>query len=146
MTETDPTEQEWTGLLEFYGETFTVSEGIAPTAFSRFIKAARRGVDSNSPDGIVAQVDLLQQCIAPEDWLRFEDLADAKRATGDDLWQVINQASELIATRPTSRSSVSSDGPSITEPKSTSGSKTKADPWAGRPDLGVVPLRLAQTA
>ncbi len=132
--------------VTFFGETFAVPDRIAATAVMRFAKAAKAEVDSKSFEGMVAQYDLLQQAIAPEDWVRFEALADSERASGEELWDVISQVFVLLADRPTVRSSDSSDGPQTTEPSSLSEPAQEADLlFPGRPDLAVVPLRM-QTA
>jgi hypothetical protein len=130
--------------VTFCGEMFALPEKIAATAVMRYAKAEK---SANTTASLLAQYDLLQQCILPEDWDRFEEIADTSRASGEDLWAVINDVFQLMADRPTLRSSDSSDGPQSIEPKSTPGSSTAVrDLFPGRPDLGIVPLRLATLA
>jgi uncharacterized protein with von Willebrand factor type A (vWA) domain len=127
--------------LEVFGESFDVAERIGLMPMMRFAKAAKSGLDSADMDGLAAMYDLLEQCIAEKDWARFERAADRARADGDELMGVVTKVMELLAERPTPRSSDSSDGPSIIEPTSTvAGSSSVIDRLEkqGRPDLALL--------
>jgi hypothetical protein len=84
---------------------------------------------------------LLEKCIVPADWRRFDKLADEKDATAEQIMDVIKAAFEQVAERPTSLPSDSSDGQISTEPKSESNSAVKDSVLSGRPDLQLAVMR-----
>ena len=126
--------------LDFAGETFRLADKIGLMPLMRFAHVSRRGVDSNDMEGLAAIYDLLKQCLADEEWARFEDHATAVRADGDDLLGVVSQAIEAIAERPTKEPSDSSDGPTRMSGSSTDGSSSPVIDRLverGRPDLAL---------
>lgn len=127
--------------LTFEGETFQLADKIGLMPLMRFAHVSRRGVDSNDMEGLAAIYDLLKQCIADEDWDRFEDVATRTRADGDDLLSVVSQAIEAISERPTREPSVSSAGQPSTSGSSTDGSSSPVIArleGQGRPDLALI--------
>ena len=127
--------------LTFSGETFRLADKVGLMPLMRFAHVSRRGVDSNDMEGLAAIYDLLKQCLADEEWDRFEDHATDVRADGDDLLAVVSQAIEAIAARPTSEPSDSSDGPTHTSGSSADGSSSPVIARLverGRPDLAVI--------
>lgn len=136
--------------VEFLGEEFTVAERVSALAFMRFAKLARAGVDADDIEGQAAMHDMLEQCIDPADWYRFQTHADRERADGAQLLDFIQRVFAVLAARPTGRSSDSPDGPQIIEPISTVGSSspdtgpdrviTKFND-TGRPDLALLVRR-----
>ncbi len=127
--------------VEFLGERFRTAERIGLMPMMRFAKVAKAGVDSNDLDGLAAMYDLLEQCIADDEWGRFQAHADRKRADGDELMKVVAEVFEVLSARPTSRPSDSSAGPSTTAPNSTDASSSRviAELEAnGRPDLALI--------
>ena len=132
----------------FFGETFRTADKIGLMPLMRFAVIAKGGVDASEMAGLVALHDLIAQCLADDEWERFQDHATAVRAEGDDLLEVVKQVFEVLSERPTQRPSVSSDGPLTAEPKSTAGSSSPAVlhfESIGRPDLSVVPMRIARS-
>jgi hypothetical protein len=128
--------------VEFYGEQFRIADRIGLMPMMRFAKAAKSGVDSNDLDGLAAMYDLLEQCLADDEWPRFEKHADRHRADGDELMEIVSKVFEVLSERPTQRPSDSSDGPSTTTSSSTAGSSSRAlRQLDGRPDLQVAVLR-----
>lgn len=136
------------GKVTLAGETFKVADSIAQMAVLQHAKA----LDAEGDDRLrllqVAQFDLLQQVIAPADWARFQKHAMNTRSSSDELWDVINEAVEVIIGRPTSRSADSSGGPTSTAPRSTRDSSSPASQeddleelFPDRPDLQVAVLR-----
>jgi hypothetical protein len=128
-------------VITYYGEKFKVAESISLLALGRFAKAAAAGVDSQDMEGLVALHDIMQQCIADEDWPRFEALADKNRDQGDELMKAMQEATELISGRPTKSPSGSSDGPPSTSGSSTGSSSSpvvRRLEQQGRPDLALV--------
>lgn len=127
--------------IEFGGERFTVADKIGLMPLMRFAKAAQGGVDSNDMAGLAAMYDLLEQCIAPADWRRFEVAADKTRASGEELMAVVKDVMEAMTARPTSLPSDSSDGPTIIGPNSGGGSSLRVVrrlEEQGRPDLALM--------
>jgi hypothetical protein len=129
--------------VEFAGEHFEVAEKIGLMPLMRFAKVAKAGVDSDSQAGLVAMYDLLEQCIAPQDWPRFEAHADKVRADGEQLMKVVSDVLEVVTQRPTQRPSASSDGPQTVSESSAANSSDaviRRLEEKGRPDLALVVL------
>lgn len=122
--------------VEFGGETFAVAERIGHMALMRFAKAAQSGADTADMSGLSAMYDLLEQCIEPQDWARFEKVADRTRADGEELMQVVVAVMTGLTDRPTSQPSDSSAGLRRTDPSSTGDSSLRA--LDGRPDLQLM--------
>lgn len=126
-------------FVEFMGEQFAMSDRIGVMPLMRFAKTAAAGTQSNDMAGLVALYDLLEQCIDPADWPRFEQHAMTSRADSADLMQVTTTVFRVLSGRPTKRPSDSSDGPQRTEASSTAGSSSPAIRLlTGRPDLQAV--------
>lgn len=104
--------------IDFAGQSFAMADKIGLMPLMRFAKAAKDGADSDSLDGILAMYALLEQCVAPDDWDRFQDAADKARSDGEELMAVVGFVIGELSARPTSRPSDSSDGPTTTQPKS----------------------------
>lgn len=147
MTETVVTE-----TVEWLGEQFHVADRVSSLTVMRFAKLAKSNIDVAQMEGLAAMYDLLEQCVHPDDWARFEAHADDQRADGEQLLAVVKQVFAVIAARPTRRSSDSSGGPRTIEPNSTDDSSlpdTGPDRAIirlndqGRPDLARV-IRLRQ--
>ena len=136
--------------VSFGGESFAAAESIGLMALMRFAHVARSGTDANDMAGLAAMYELLEQCIEPSDWERFQQTAMRTRATGDDLMRVVKDVIQAASARPTGRSSDSSDGPTATEPNSESSEapylrvvrRLEAE---GRPDKAYM-VELAQEA
>lgn len=127
--------------IDFAGETFRLADKIGLMPLMRFAHVSRRGVDSNDMEGLAAIYDLLKQCIADDDWGRFEDAAMTSRADGDELLEVVSRAVQAISERPTQEPSDSSDGQPITSGSSTDGSSSPVIGRLveqGRPDLALI--------
>lgn len=137
--------------VTFCGEQFDIADRIGLMPLMRFAKVAQDGVDSTELAGLVAMYDLLEQCVAPHEWARFQATADQHRADSETLMGVVTTVIELLSARPTSRPSDSSDGPQRTAPNSTGDSYSRViarEEAAGRPDraLMVVQAKEARTA
>jgi hypothetical protein len=104
--------------VEFAGDSFRMGEKIALMALMRFAKVAKSGTDADSLDGLTSMYELLEQCLHAEDWERFQQKAVEVKADGDELMQVVSDVIATLSGRPTSRPSGSSDGPTVTKPKS----------------------------
>jgi hypothetical protein len=127
--------------IEFCGERFRMAERVGLMPMMRFAKVAKAGVDSDDLDGLAAMYDLLEQCIADDEWARFQAHADRTRADGDELMSVVKRVFEVLSERPTRRPSDSSGGPLTTEPSSTDGSFSQViarEEAAGRPDRALI--------
>jgi hypothetical protein len=127
--------------VEFCGERFRMAERVGLMPMMRFAKVAKAGVDSDDLDGLAAMYDLLEQCIADDEWARFQAHADKSRADGDELMTVVKKVFEVLSERPTRRPSDSSVGPRTTEPSSTDGFFSQViarEEAAGRPDRALI--------
>lgn len=133
-----------TDTIEFFGEQYRCADKIGLMPLMRFAKVAKSGVDTNELEALAVMYDMIEQCLADDEWARFEAAADKNRADGDDLMKVVSDVFEVVSNRPTSRPSESSDGPQTTSERSTAGSSdTEAAMRVlqGRPDLQVAVLR-----
>jgi hypothetical protein len=127
--------------VEFAGAQFTVAEKIGLMPLMRFAKVAKAGADANDMDSLAALYDLLEQCIAPSDWHRFEATADESRADGDALMGLVRQVFAVLAERPTSLPSDSSGGQTSTPQNSADASYlrvVKRLEAEGRPDTALI--------
>lgn len=134
--------------IQRWGESFRVAErGVPLMALMRFAQVAKRGADSNDMDGLAAIRDLLDAVIHSEDLPRFDRVADENEAGGDDLLAVAMECIKVIAARPTSRPSDSSDGSSTTNGSSAAGSSSPVTVLErkGRPDLALLVSRAEQS-
>lgn len=137
--------------LKFAGETFRMSESIGLMPLMKFAKVAKAGVDSDDLDGLAALYDLLEQCVAEEDWERFQATATKSRADGEKLMAVVSDVFEALSQRPTGRPSDSSGGPKPMHQNSEAVSSLRVvarEEAAGRPDRALMVLMAheAQTA
>lgn len=131
-------------VVSFLGRDFAVADQVSTLALMRFAKLAQGGMDAESMEGLAAMYDLLEQCIAPEDWPAFGRLADQQRAQADDLFDVVTRVLPLIAARPTGRPSDSSDGPQEPNAPSADDSSSRVITRLerqGRPDLALMVAR-----
>lgn len=127
--------------VEFLGRQFTVAEKVGLMPLLRFAKAAKSGLDSADVDGMAAMYDLLQQCIADEEWAVFEDHATRERASDEDLLDVVKKAMAVLSERPTKRPSDSSTGPQTTSLSSEDALSSRVITrleQQGRPDLALI--------
>lgn len=126
--------------VTFCGEQFDVVEVMGAMPWMRYAKAARAGLDSESMEGLALIYDLLKASLVDEQWPRFEQLATDNRVDNDAMWQVMKDVLEVVAARPTSRPSDSSDGPAGTSPSSEADSFLRVIgrlEGRGRPDLAL---------
>jgi hypothetical protein len=132
--------------VQFFGEQFALREKVSDYALMKFARAARNGQDGETMEGMASMLDLLEKCIVPEDWKRFDKLASDSDAPAADIMAVIKEAFGQEAARPTELPSDSSDGPTAIEPKSPPSSDGNVSQLLrGRPDLQAA-VRQAQTA
>lgn len=151
MTATEPAGFD---TVEFRGETFRVADAVAAMALMRFAKLAQQQVNHLSMEGLAAQLDLIEQCIQADDWPRFQAHAVNVKASGAELLEVVKDVFRILADRPTTQPSGSSDGLRTTEPSSTVDSSSLDSEQAsrvidrlnqkGRPDLALVVHRRQQ--
>lgn len=133
-----------TETVDFFGADFRVAERVGLMPMMRFAVLAKTGIDANEMEALAAMHDLLKNCIADDEWDRFERHAVDHRADGDDLMQVVGKVMAVLADRPTKRSSDSSDGPRVIEPFSTDDSSSRVVDRLneqGRPDLALIVRR-----
>lgn len=135
--------------LPFLGEQFQVAEQVGLMPVLRFAKAAKSGLDSDNLDGLAAIYDLIEQCLDPAEWQRFEKHCDVQRAGAEDMLAFVAKVVELVSNRPTERPSNSSDGPTTTSENSTDDSSTRVIrrlESMGRPDLAVIAIQAAEAS
>lgn len=128
--------------VDFCGEQFAVADRIGAMPLMRFAKVAQAGVDSDDLAGLAAMYDLLEQCLSPKDWHRFQQVADRERVDSEVLMQFVAKVMGMVTDRPTERPSDSSDGLPSTVPNSTVVSSSPVIArLKGRPDLQLMVLQ-----
>lgn len=134
--------------VEFCGEQFALSPSIGLMPLLKFAKISKGGAGSEDMDGLVAIYDMLEQCIAPEAWERFCQVATDRRVEAEELMAIVPKAIEVISNRPTSLPSDSPGGLSTTF-TSGEGGFSDADRLRqaealepGRPDMAMGVLRM----
>lgn len=108
--------------VELCGRGFTVAPKLGLMPLLKFAHTASKGGDSGDMDSMAAMYELLRSVINDDEWASFEQHAMDVRAGDDDLLGAVQGAISIMTARPTSRPSVSSDGPSVTEMNSSGGS------------------------
>jgi hypothetical protein len=158
--------------IEFHGQRFAVREHVSLLPMMKFATIAKRQAQQQRtrPDpaeqgrqemeALAALYELLQQCIAPEEFDAFYEHALTVGAEQTDLMGVVRDSvAASAAGRPTRRSSPSPGGPQTTAPSSAAGSSSPA--WSvpqgseevqrdlearGRPDMALVVMRAREAS
>lgn len=126
----------------FHGHTITMRDRIGLMTLMRFAAVAVKGVHVGDAEALNAMYEMLEDCIAPEDWPTFVDVARREAVDEEELMAVVKGCTQVVAARPTTRRSASQDGPSSTTDswRGTSSSPAPTDPRME----GMVPVdRLA---
>jgi hypothetical protein len=113
----------------------------------RFAKLAEAGADTQDMEALAAMYDLIQQCVAEDEWMRFQSHATKVKAGDAEFMEFVRTAMEVMSKkRPTTRSSDSSDGPRRMSTKSTDDLPSRvATRLDGRPDLQLAVLSAAES-
>jgi len=111
-------------LVTWKGQQYRVADKIGAMPLLRFAKAADSGLDVNDLEGYAATYDLLEQCLTPDDWQRFQRHATTCRASADEILELMKSTYQAMTGRPTVRPSVSSDGPTPTAESSADDSSS----------------------
>ena len=131
--------------VPFLGDTFTPRDQLNSRRLGKFAQLANKG-DMPEMVAMAAINDLIDGVLRPEDMDRFDALCDLHNPDYEALAAFIADVLETMTARPTSRPSVSSDGPTITAAKSTDDSFSRAvEVTRGRPDLQLM-VMMAQKA
>ena len=139
--------------IEFYGETFTVTDEPNEFALMEFADAAE-DVDSNSLAALAAVLRLVKEAVVANpdvegstdesEWQRFRTLARKNKATSQTLMPVIFGLFEDATERPTGQPADSSVGPVATPLRSVSPPVEAAlERLSGRPDMQAALLKTA---
>lgn len=99
------------GQIEFKGHTYKISDKVGIWPLMQFARAAEAGINVLDYRALAALHGFLQDCIAPEDWGRFqEDMISAKIDDADALLDVATTVVQKVTSRPTQPQSGSSNG------------------------------------
>lgn len=131
--------------FRFCGELFRVAGQVGALPLMRFadaITADHGNSTRRELEGLAALYQFIRDCLEPDDWPRFLQLATEQRADLDDLMPIARGVYAVVSGRPTRRPSDSADGPSTSLPPSrrASSSPDTARLWSvpeGRPDLAA---------
>lgn len=131
--------------VAFMGADFAIADKVGLMPLMKFAVIAKQGVRSSDEEGLAAMYNLLQQCIADDQWDLFEEHANKTHADDEELLQVVKDVMAILSQRPTSRPSDSSAGPPETAPTSVEDSSSleavRRLKSQGRPDLAMAVLR-----
>lgn len=120
----------------FHGQVFTLRDRVGLMTLMRYAAVAKQGVKVDALEGLVAMYELLEDCIVPDDWSRFERLCRDETVGEDELLSVVKRVLQTVARRPTGPPSDSPGGPTTT---STSTRDDSSSPVPGPLD-GMVPV------
>lgn len=152
--------------VELRGKRFAVREqGVSLLALMKFAEIAKEQkagtVAVDEMDQMTVILRLLRSCIDGREWDAFETYCDDVAPRAEELMQVIADAVQAAADRPTQPPSGSPDGRSSTAPSSAAGSSSpgSSDPVRmgdmrvqrrleaeGRPDLAQVVKRAREAS
>jgi hypothetical protein len=133
--------------LDFLGESFEIVDRVGVMPMLRFAKAAKSGLQAESMDGLAAIYDVVEQCLEPTDWQRFETFCDQKRVDTEQLLEFVAKVMERVSERPTQRQSNSSDGQPTIVANSTDDASSRVIrrfEEKGRPDLALLVLKTVE--
>lgn len=122
-------------FVEFMGEKFKMGERIGLMPLLKFAHVSSKGVNAGDMEGLAAMYALIRDCIAADQWERFEQTAIEKQAEDTDLLDVVAKTIEALSARPTQRRSGSSSGSPTTQGSS------KVSSTVSRAPEGLEPLR-----
>lgn len=91
----------FTDQVEFENEKFKLADAVGHVPLMKFAHYAEAGVDAQDLGALASFYEVLRDCIAEEDWARFERTAMKAKATVEDLMPVMEKAMEIITARPT---------------------------------------------
>lgn len=140
--------------VDFCGADFRVGERVGLMPMMRYARVAKRmlerqktGAASDGMDEIEqldATLSLLEQCVHPDDWSRFEQVTTEHGVDQEGYMEFAGRVMALLANRPTGQPSDSSDGLRIIEASSTAVSSSPEESVIqrlndkGRPDLALI--------
>jgi len=123
--------------VEFMGSTFRMADSIGLMPLLKFAHASSRGLDSTDMAGLAALYSMIQDCIAADEWPRFEQHAIDTKAEADDLMTLVRKVIETLSARPTLPPGDSSAGrPTTSENSKDSSSSPATDGMVSPADLG----------
>lgn len=117
------------GKVELLGQWFRMADDIGVMPQLAFAAAARDGIDASDIEGLASMYMLIRDCIADDEWDRFQRHAIDAKAKAEDLMGVVATVVVAHAARPTPPSSGSSTGR-----RTTSASSKGSSPRGGGPD------------
>jgi hypothetical protein len=169
---TPPGDEELVPTIEFRGERFAVREHVSLLPMMKFAMIAKRqkaqqnqqsdpaAEGQREMEALAALYELLQQCIAEDEFDRFYEHALVVGAGQSDLMRVVRDSvAARSGGRPTRQPSASQDGRQTTAPSSADGSSSQA--WStpqgsvdvqrdlerqGRPDMALVVMRAREAS
>lgn len=146
-----------TDKVEFLGAEFRMGERVGLMPMMRYARVAKRLDELEKSGGEAdgdqfvemfdATLSLLEQCVHPDDWSRFERHSTEQGADQEEFMEFAGRVMAALSDRPTGPRSVSSSGPRTIEPSSTDGSSSQATGPSrvvqkfndrGRPDLALL--------
>lgn len=117
--------------VQFFGESFALKHpDDYQWAMLEFAEVATGGVDDGTLEALAAVMTMLRAALADDDFPRFRAAARKNRAqVKRDLMPVVVAAfRQEVVDHPSGLPSDSSDGPTVTEPKSVSAPAPQGSP------------------
>ena len=131
----------------YFGEEFTYADEFPMFEFAEFQEALADEEDSASGRATGVALRLAVACVAEGDRGRFRKVSRLKRAKVEDWLAVFRDWTAEATERPTGQPTDSSDGLSVTEPRSEPQPVVSATPLrVVRPDLALLEARSRASA
>lgn len=91
----------YANTLEYEKEQYKLADSMGHVPLMKFAHYAEGGVNAQDMGALASFYEVLQDCIADEDWPRFERALIKNKATVEDLMPLMEKAIESITARPT---------------------------------------------
>jgi hypothetical protein len=129
-----------------WGVDFEVAEKFGLIPMIKYARLAKQGVDSDDLEGLVVIGEVLEECFPESVYALFEETARKNHADGEELMEVMQEAMQAIAERPTQQPSDSVGGQPTTSVSSGAGSSSQAMALLdGRPDLQLMVMQAQES-
>jgi hypothetical protein len=133
-------------MISWEGATFRLAPKVGMMPLLTFAKLAEGGADTEDMEALAAMHDLIQQCVAEEDWARFKYHATKIRAQEEEFMAFVQGAIQTLSKDRTGKPSGSPAGQPQTSGKSEEDLHSRvAARLDGRPDLQLAVLSAGES-
>lgn len=123
----------------YFGETIHANPSLSELDYVDFIETAGTvDPETAGPETVGLVKSFARMCIQPDDFEKFWQTAKTHRQGIAEVFKVLQAIVEVVADRPTERSSSSAATPTTDATKSAGVSSAVAARLEGRPDLQLI--------